>query len=274
MITYGRWLGDTLLIILLAYVAKLWAFAHRPVSGALDRLPPDEFAAARASGASVLGAIRTVVLRPLAPALLAAWLVCFLTALHEVTMSSLLYGPGNETLAVVVLNSAELGQVGQRLSFGAADPHAAGAGRPVLVGDPAPRGEAGPQSVIRGHRCRVTPLEVRGLSVSYGATPALVDVDLAVAPGEMLAVLGPSGSGKSTILHTVAGFIAPNAGEVWLGGERVATPRTGHPARGSRDRDGFPELRALAAPECASTPSPTRCAAGGWAGRTPGRRRW
>ena len=113
LITYGRWLGDTLLIILLAYLAKLWAFAHRPVSGALDRLPPDELAAARASGASLLGGIRTVVLRPLAPALLAAWLVCFLTALHEVTMSSLLYGPGNETLAVVVLNSAELGQVGQ-----------------------------------------------------------------------------------------------------------------------------------------------------------------
>jgi iron(III) transport system permease protein len=53
-----------------------------------------------------------VVLRPLLPALLAAWLVCFLTALQEVTMSSLLYGPGNETLAVVVLNSGELGQVG------------------------------------------------------------------------------------------------------------------------------------------------------------------
>jgi ABC-type Fe3+/spermidine/putrescine transport system ATPase subunit len=72
-------------------------------------------------------------------------------------------------------------------------------------------------------------LEVRGLSVSYGATPALVDVDLAVAPGEMLALLGPSGSGKSTILHTVAGFIAPSAGEVWLGGERVATPGRGTP---------------------------------------------
>ena len=72
-------------------------------------------------------------------------------------------------------------------------------------------------------------LEVRGLSVSYDATPALVDVDLAVAPGEMLALLGPSGSGKSTILHTVAGFIAPTAGEVWLGGERVATPGSGTP---------------------------------------------
>jgi iron(III) transport system permease protein len=113
LITYGRWLGGTLLIILFAYLAKLWAFAHRPISGALDRLPADELSAARVSGASVPVAIRTVVLRPLAPALLAAWLVCFLTALHEVTMSILLYGPGSETLAVVVLNSEELGQVGQ-----------------------------------------------------------------------------------------------------------------------------------------------------------------
>jgi iron(III) transport system permease protein len=53
-----------------------------------------------------------VALRPLAPALLGAWLICFLTALHEVTMSSLLYGPGSETLAVIVLNSQELGRIG------------------------------------------------------------------------------------------------------------------------------------------------------------------
>jgi iron(III) transport system permease protein len=53
-----------------------------------------------------------VGLPPLAPALAAAWLVCFLTGLHEVTMSSLLYGPGGETLAVVVLNTEELGRVG------------------------------------------------------------------------------------------------------------------------------------------------------------------
>ena len=113
LITYGKWIGGTLLIILLAYLAKLWAFAHRPISGALDRLPPDELAASRISGASLPVAIRTVVLRPLVPALLVAWVVCFLTALHEVTMSVLLYGPGSETFAVVVLNSAELGQVGR-----------------------------------------------------------------------------------------------------------------------------------------------------------------
>lgn len=112
LISYGRWLANTLTLILLAYLAKLWAFAHRPVSGALDRLPPDEIRAARSSGATLVTAVRTVALRPLAPALVGAWLVCFLTALHEVTMSSLLYGPGSETLAVVVLNSQELGRIG------------------------------------------------------------------------------------------------------------------------------------------------------------------
>jgi iron(III) transport system permease protein len=112
LLTYGRQIGNTLLIILLAYLAKLWALAHRPLSGAIDRLPAEEMRAARVSGASATGAVRTIALRPLAPALLAAWLVCFLTALHEITMSSLLYGPGTATLAVVVLNQQELGRVG------------------------------------------------------------------------------------------------------------------------------------------------------------------
>jgi iron(III) transport system permease protein len=111
LLAYGRWLPGTALI-LLAYLAKFFALAHRPVSGALDRLPLEGWRAARASGAGVLSAAVTIGLPPLAPALLAGWLVCFLTGLHEVTMSSLLYGPGSETLAVVVLNTEELGRVG------------------------------------------------------------------------------------------------------------------------------------------------------------------
>jgi len=112
LIGYGRWLADTVVIILLAYLAKLWALAHRPMSAAVDRLPSASLHAARASGAGLPTALETVVVPLLRPALIAAWGLCFLTALHEVTMSSLLYGPGSETLAVVVLNSAELGNVG------------------------------------------------------------------------------------------------------------------------------------------------------------------
>jgi iron(III) transport system permease protein len=112
LIGYGRWLADTAIIILLAYLAKFWALAHRPIWAGVDRLPPAGLQAARASGADLPTGLATVVLPLLRPALITAWGLVFLTALHEVTMSSLLYGPGTETLAVVVLNSADLGRVG------------------------------------------------------------------------------------------------------------------------------------------------------------------
>ena len=75
-------------------------------------LPPAGLRAARASGATLATGLGTVALPLIRAALITAWALCFLTALHEVTMSSLLYGPGSETLAVVVLNSADLGQIG------------------------------------------------------------------------------------------------------------------------------------------------------------------
>jgi iron(III) transport system permease protein len=112
LLGYGRWLADTVVIILLAYLAKLWTLAHRPISAAVDRVPPEGLRAARVSGATLATGLGTVALPLLRVAMITAWALCFLTALHEVTMSSLLYGPGSETLAVVVLNSADLGRVG------------------------------------------------------------------------------------------------------------------------------------------------------------------
>jgi iron(III) transport system permease protein len=64
------------------------------------------------SGAGPAAAVATIWLPSLAPALLAAWVLVFVSALHEVTMSSLLYSFGNQTLAVAVLNRQELGEVG------------------------------------------------------------------------------------------------------------------------------------------------------------------
>jgi iron(III) transport system permease protein len=113
LLAYGRWLDGTLTLILLAYLAKLWALASRPISGAVDRLPPAEVHAARTSGAGPLAALRTVVVPALAPAVAGAWLLVFLTALHEVTISSLLYSTHSETVAVALLNSQELGDIGQ-----------------------------------------------------------------------------------------------------------------------------------------------------------------
>jgi len=112
LLAYGRVLRDTLAIILVAYLAKFWVLGHRPLSGSADRLPVDLIRAARASGAGPLDTVRTVVIPILRPALAAGWLLVFVFAVHELTISSLLYGPGTETLAVLVLNRQELGDVG------------------------------------------------------------------------------------------------------------------------------------------------------------------
>ena len=112
LIAYGRWLGGSLALVLLAYLAKFWAVAHRTISGAVERAPQSEWHAARVSGATPAAAVRTVWLPALAPALLGAWILVFLSATHEVTMSSLLYSYGNQTLAVAVLDQQQLGQVG------------------------------------------------------------------------------------------------------------------------------------------------------------------
>jgi ABC-type Fe3+/spermidine/putrescine transport system ATPase subunit len=72
-------------------------------------------------------------------------------------------------------------------------------------------------------------LQLRDLSLAYAATPVLDSVNLTVAEGEVLALLGPSGSGKSTLLNAVAGFLPLRAGEIFLRQRRVATAGSAEP---------------------------------------------
>jgi putative phosphonate transport system ATP-binding protein len=58
-------------------------------------------------------------------------------------------------------------------------------------------------------------LSARGLSLHFGAIPALVDVDVDLWPGEVLAIVGESGSGKTTLLNVLSGRMAADAGVVW-----------------------------------------------------------
>lgn len=64
----------------------------------------------------------------------------------------------------------------------------------------------------------MSAIEAKGLSKRFGDTAVLNGVDLTVAPGEVVAVIGPSGSGKSTLLRCLAGLEALNGGTLSIAG--------------------------------------------------------
>jgi branched-chain amino acid transport system ATP-binding protein len=64
-------------------------------------------------------------------------------------------------------------------------------------------------------------LEVRDLSLGFGGIQALAGVDVAIAEGETLAVIGPNGSGKTSLFNCVTGIYHPTGGTVALKGESL-----------------------------------------------------
>ncbi|MGF1239418.1 ABC transporter ATP-binding protein [Streptomyces sp. 2-6] len=97
---------------------------------------------------------------------------------------------------------------------------------------PAPRAASRPLLRLRRRRdaapAEDTPLvaEVRGLGVRRDGVRALRGVDLTVAPGETIALMGRNGAGKSTLLGSLVGLVQPTAGQVRVGG---ATPHRTSP---------------------------------------------
>ncbi|HYP83074.1 ABC transporter ATP-binding protein [Variovorax sp.] len=64
-------------------------------------------------------------------------------------------------------------------------------------------------------------LELRQLHVSYGKTAALHGVDLAIAPGEVVALIGANGAGKSTTLRAISGLLKPTRGDILFKGRPI-----------------------------------------------------
>ncbi|WP_305968896.1 MULTISPECIES: ABC transporter ATP-binding protein [unclassified Mameliella] len=77
-------------------------------------------------------------------------------------------------------------------------------------------------------------LETRGLRKAFGALQATDDVSISLRAGEIHAIIGPNGAGKSTLIAQISGALAPDAGQVMLGGRDV----TGLPVQ-ARARAGL-----------------------------------
>lgn len=105
----GVSLYGTSWIILLAYVARFLPLALRPVQAALRRADRRIADAAELHGAAFMVRLRRVLLPMLAPAVLSGLLLVALTAFGELTVSSLLWSPGHETVGVIIYSLNESG---------------------------------------------------------------------------------------------------------------------------------------------------------------------
>ncbi|MEP6856216.1 MAG: ABC transporter permease subunit, partial [Pedococcus sp.] len=112
LVAYGPWLSGSAAIILLAYLGKCAALGYRALAAGADRVAPELGQAARVSGADPATVYRTITAPVMSTGYLAAAGLVVLFAVHELTMSSILYGPDTQTFAVVVLNQQQLGDVG------------------------------------------------------------------------------------------------------------------------------------------------------------------
>jgi branched-chain amino acid transport system ATP-binding protein len=65
-------------------------------------------------------------------------------------------------------------------------------------------------------------LSLSGLTAGYNGSAVVRDLDLEIAAGEVVALLGPNGSGKTTTLRAISGIVKPLAGTIRLGGDDLA----------------------------------------------------
>ena len=89
-------------------------------------------------------------------------------------------------------------------------------------------------------------IAVRDLRKAIGDEEILRGVDLDVAVGETLVIIGRSGGGKAVLLKHLIGLMQPDAGEIWVAGKNITgmtrTATNQYPAKG---RDSFSKRRAL-----------------------------
>lgn len=92
-------------------------------------------------------------------------------------------------------------------------------------------------------------LSISGLIAGYGKVPALHEVDISVAAGELVTIIGSNGAGKSTLLKTISGLVKVMAGRIEFDGQDITNRRPDKVVRQGlvhcpEGRHVFPELTA------------------------------
>ncbi len=201
-----------------AHTALILPYAVRVVSASLNNLRADIEEAAVLLGSTACSATFFRVVMPnIRGGILAAFILGFVTSFNQVPVSLFLSGPGIRTLPIDMLAYMEIvfdpsiAALASLLAF-------------MSIG-----------IVFLAERflgCRAMSddryLILENLTLAYGETVAVKDLDLAVGKGELVALLGPSGCGKTTTMRAIAGLLKPaRARSGSTGGTSPASPPTG-----------------------------------------------
>jgi branched-chain amino acid transport system ATP-binding protein len=127
-------------------------------------------------------------------------------------------------LAVAVVGAAMFEAVRRRFAANGAGSRRDRGGddlQGAQLGDPAGRQGGGARGEPGGAMSTAPAVELKGLRKSFGKTEIIRGCDLAVAPGERVAIIGPNGAGKSTLFNLISGRLGPTSGEILLNGKRI-----------------------------------------------------
>ena len=108
---FGIKLYGTIWILLIAYVARFLNLGYNNISGAISQIDPSLEEASRVSGASHLTTFRRIMLPILRPSLYSSFFLVLAPTLSELSLSSLLWSAGSETIGTVVFSSQEEGKI-------------------------------------------------------------------------------------------------------------------------------------------------------------------
>ena len=201
-------LVGTTTALVIAHTMLALPFVVLNVGVSLDGLDRRLLQAAAGLGAGDFHIFRTVTLPLIAPGVVGGAVFAFVTSFDEVVLSIFLAGPTVKTLPVRIWEEIRL----------AYTPVVA-VGATVMLLLALRRGER--ESPAAAGNDRVSTVQFAGISKVVWSGPGPASDRSRHSAGEFLTLLGPSGSGKTTLLNICAGYLAPSAGRLVVGGRDI-----------------------------------------------------